>query len=76
MADEPTIDVEITARQRVTYIQRKSIPVSVFERYKKMCKEEARDSAFSEAFEEWIDRSDICDEDEMEDIEINPIEKR
>jgi len=66
------VRVLVRGRQTITYAQDREISMEDWEEYQRMCDEDPAD--IDKAFEWLIETSDVCDADDIEDIEIELIE--
>ena len=67
---EETVEVVISATQKVRYAQYATMRRSVFEKYQEMCERRARDDEFDKEFGHYIRYDDVLDADELEDLTI------
>jgi hypothetical protein len=72
---EEMIEVEVWATQKFRFIQRRKIPKSQLEKYEAMCDANAKDREFNKEFGDLIDPTDPYDWDDIDDLEISPVNK-
>jgi hypothetical protein len=73
MSEIEMIEVIITAEQRVFYRQQRKIPKALYDKYEAMRDAGENETEFDRTFGDLIDRWDVGDANDLEDVTIEVV---